>query len=213
MTLGSRTRGRHRGFTLLEAMVAVAVLSLIVLSAFGALRLGARSWEAGLERTGATEHLRLLQDNVRRQLSQAIALRLDPADPRRIGFEGSREGMRFVAPAPQQSAGAGLYDFELRAERTEHGVRLVLYYQAHDPEAEGFEDSDQRREVVLADGLKEVTLDYFGALKQTDSPDWHDTWQDDAEQLPALVRVQAEAEDAARPWPELVVAIAEGGGI
>ena len=44
------------GFTLLEVMVAMVVLTLIMTSAFGALRLGERSWEAGLAR--ATESSR-----------------------------------------------------------------------------------------------------------------------------------------------------------
>ena len=45
-------------FTLLEIMVAMTILTLIVTAAFGALRLGERSWESGLRHSTETETLR-----------------------------------------------------------------------------------------------------------------------------------------------------------
>ena len=65
---------RVRGFTLLEIMVAMVVLSLIVTTAFGALRLGERSWEAGLARSGETETLRSVAGVLQRQFNQTLPL-------------------------------------------------------------------------------------------------------------------------------------------
>ncbi len=205
------TGAGQQGFTLLEALVAVALVSLIMLSAFGALRLGARSWETGVARTGATERLRLIQDNLRRELSQAVLMRPDPTDPRRVAFEGGRQEVRFVAPGPRSGGTAGLFDFDLRAERAGQGLRLVLYYEAHDPEATGFESTDSRRKVVLAEGLERLSFSYYGVLKQGGSPDWSDTWGDDADRLPALVRIRSDTIDGGQGWPELLVAVPAGG--
>ncbi len=53
-----QTKVQLQGFTLLEMLVVTAILMLIISASFGALRLGNRSFEAGISRANQTEHFR-----------------------------------------------------------------------------------------------------------------------------------------------------------
>ena len=140
----SATNGGHRlpthagGFTLLEVLVAVTVMGLILTAAFGALRLGSRSWEAGIARAAETEERRSVAGFLQRQFAQALPLTW-PEDNKDtpLAFDGSARQVRFIAPSPQQQASAGLFEFALTAERPEAGAaaRLVLSYAPFSPSA------------------------------------------------------------------------------
>ena len=94
---------RGGGFTLLEVLVAVVIMAVIMTTAFGALRLGGRSWEAGVTRASDNESFRAVADLLRRQVSQVIEMRWPDDRENLIAFEGTSGQLRFVAPAPQRT--------------------------------------------------------------------------------------------------------------
>ena len=210
------TRALHRtgaapgqaaaGFTLLEIMVAMVVLSLIVTTAFGALRLGDRSWEAGLARSSDTETLRSVAGVLQRQFNQTLPLVWTEGKEKTIAFRGNTEQIRFIAPAPLHHGSTGLFEFNLVAETDDSGGRLVLYFQLHDPDSNGFmPDLDDRQRVLLVDDLKSAEFRYYGAPVADDPPRWHSFWRSEAEAFPQLV--QARFESGSGPWPDLVLAL------
>ena len=198
---------RSAGFTLLEVMVAMVVLTLIVTSAFGALRLGERSWEAGLERTAETETLRSVASVLQRQLNQVLPLQWSDKTEKTIAFSGALDRVRFIAPAPQHHGSTGLFEYTLVAEENEDSVSLVLYYRLHDPDMIGFkpEGSDSQR-VLLVDALKAVDFAYFGSPVKDDPPQWFTQWSMDAEAFPRLVHARL-VTSSGQPWPDLFMAL------
>ena len=199
------------GFTLLEVMVAMVVLSLIMTASFGALRLGERSWEAGQARSTETETLRSVSGVLQRQFKQILPLSWTENTEKTIAFSGSRERLQFIAPAPLHHGATGLFEYLLRVEQEEDKASLVLYYRVHDPDTIGFEpDSVERTRVLLVDGLKDAGFDYFGAPVAKDPLEWHRRWNDDAEAFPKLVRARLVAQSEQRPWPELYLALTTG---
>ena len=198
---------RTDGFTLLEVMVAMVVLTLIVTSAFGALRLGERSWEAGLERTAETETLRSVAGVLQRQFNQVLPLQWSEKTEKTIAFSGSLDRVRFIAPAPQHHGSTGLFEYTLVAEDNEDSVSLVLHYRLHDPDTAGFqpEGSDSQR-VLLVDALKSVNFAYFGSPVEDDPPQWFTQWNMDAEAFPRLVHARL-VTASEQPWPDLFMAL------
>ena len=196
------------GFTLLEIMVVMVVLAMIVTTAFGALRLGERSWEAGLARASETATLRTVSGLLQRQFNQILPLTWIEDSQTYLTFSGTREQVRFIAPAPQHHGATGLFEFTLVVESQASGTRLVLYYRLHDPDSTGFqpEDSDRQR-VLLVDELKTATFAYYGSPVAEDPPQWHSQWSVDAEAFPQLVHVRLVANAEQRQWPELFLAL------
>jgi general secretion pathway protein J len=203
-------RRGEAGFTLLEIMVAMVVLSMIVTTSFGALRLADRSWEAGLARSNESETLRAVAALLQRQFKQALPLSWSEDKQTTIAFNGAREQLRFIAPAPQHHGATGLFEYTLVAEadETSNSTRLLLYYRLHDPGSAGFApDGSDRQRVLLVDALQAASFDYYGSPVADDPPRWHTQWNDDADAFPLLVRARLVNLAEQRPWPELVLAL------
>ncbi len=205
------TRRCEAGFTLLEVLVAMVVLSLIMTTAFGALRMGERSWEAGLARASETETLRTVARVLQHQFKQILPLIWVEDAQVTIAFNGAREQLRFIAPAPLHHGSTGLFEYSLVVEADANTSRLVLYYRLHDPDISGFQpDNSDKQRVLLVDALNSASFDYYGYQVVGDPPQWHARWNTDAEVYPQLVRARLVANDAQRPWPELVLALHTG---
>lgn len=199
---------RETGFTLLEVMVALVVLSMIVTTAFGALRMGERSWEAGLARTSETETLRAVAGVLQRQFNQALPLSWTENAETTIAFSGTREQVRFIAPAPQHHGSTGLFEYTLVLEPLADSAQLVLYYLLHDPDSTGLQSGgSDRQRVLLVEELKTASFSYYGSPVADDPPVWHSQWNNDAETFPQLVRVRLDTNEGQRPWPELVLSL------
>jgi hypothetical protein len=188
----------------------MVVLGLIMTTAFGALRVGEQSWEAGLQRSNNTEQLRMVADLLRRQFAQILSLTwAENAEPR-IAFHGAPDLVQFVAPAPQHHGATGLFEFTVAVEPFASGTRLTMYYRVIDPDHDGLLPPRDGERVVLADQLRHATISYYGATSADDRPTWHRDWGSDAEQFPQLVRIELESDDERRQWPPLNLALGTG---
>ncbi len=198
---------RAGGFTLLELLVAIMILSLVMTVAFGAVRLGGRSWEAGIERANASEEVRAVSDFLRRQFAQMIPMSMGDEGVIQIAFAGNRNSIRFIAPAPRHPAVAGLLVYTLVTEEYAAAQRLVLSYAPFDPGAGDLPEAESDQHLILAEGFAAISFEFFGKRAADSKPSWHAEWQDDEENLPELVRIRLVAMKGIGNWPELVLNI------
>ncbi len=196
---------RAGGFTLLELLVAIMILSLVMTVAFGAVRLGGRSWEAGIERANASEEVRAVSDFLRRQFAQMIPMSMGDEGVIQIAFAGDRNSIRFIAPAPRHPAVAGLLVYTLVTEEYAAAQRLVLSYAPFDPGAGDLPEAESDQHLILAEGFAAISFEFFGKRAADSMPSWHAEWQDDEENLPELVRIRLVAMNGKGNWPELVL--------
>jgi general secretion pathway protein J len=85
-----------RGFTLLELLIAITVLSLIVVIVGSSMRLGFRAADAGERKIESLERLRRSVTIIDAQIQSAIPLTFSNQTERRTFFRGDKEGLRFV---------------------------------------------------------------------------------------------------------------------
>ena len=189
------------GFTLLELLVAIMILTLIMTTALGAVRVGSRSFEAGVSRADETAEIRVIANVLRRQFRQLLPFTRTENNHDFIAFEGSRQHVQFVAPAPDSATGPGYLVYRLAAGSSPDANSLVLDFAPFDPGSDRFELPDNSGRELLAKGLR-VSFDYFGALQELDPPDWHDEWLPDSARLPTIVRMRLTT--AGQQWPELL---------
>lgn len=200
-----------RGFTLMEMMIAMALVGMALTIAFSALRFASRSWERTDALGSELDQLRIASSVVRRQLNQAQAIRPDEAR-RDLMFSGGPHSLEFVAPAPVQGGRlSGLYRYRFRFVDEEQGKALWLDYRPWLPG----EDPGWQGELstsLLVSGLQDGEFAYHADTSSSGEPRWQAVW-DKPERLPAMVRMMLQLPERSTPWPDLVVMLPVTGGV
>lgn len=193
-----------RGFTLVEALVAVSLTALVLLalgSALFAFGKAAVRVDQGLARI---EALRLVPALLRASLGGvADSAHFESVAARQEGFYGTRGEVRWIGILAGRHGVGGLHHLRLYAERHGPGHALMLQYRPFQG-AGGAPDWGEARPHPLVTGLDAFALAYRapspGAWDR--SPQWLDEWPF-PDRLPEAVRVSVTADGA--PWPPLIV--------
>jgi len=195
----------QRGFTLLELLIALVIVSLVMTAAFGALRLGSRSWESGLERADSVEEMQAFAEFLRRQLAQTVAVAWHDEAGTRIAFAGESQKLRFVAPAPFDSGRVGLLTYALTIDREAEGSRLQLAYKPFDPGAATLGRPPDVADIITNTSFATSSLNYYGAIDSDSRASWHREWPASAELYPRLVRISFGSDADNTGWPDLLL--------
>ncbi len=118
--------GQARGFTLIELIIALALVALITLLLFSGLRLGGRAWDgvdAVAERNAELRSARGFLDRTLAQ-SRDLLVNIDGL-PRQL-FAGGSDSLEFAAPLSEHVGIPGLYVLRLGLEGRGEASRLVL---------------------------------------------------------------------------------------
>jgi general secretion pathway protein J len=205
-------RNASRGFTLIELVIAFALLGMIMLLLYSAFDVAAKSWDRAETRTQETSDLRLVQSFLRREISHAFPLRVGQATDSKIAFDGDAHLLHFVTALPGNVAGGGLsmVSLELGDEQTgkesSHGLNqatkaLILKHVVPDADAVDFsalDAADEADKSVLLNGIYELRLAYFGRDSDQAESTWRDSWKPGA-RMPALLRVELKLAGFAEP--------------
>jgi general secretion pathway protein J len=198
------------GFTLLELLVAIMILTLFMTASMGALRIASKSWASGQERTDLTEEMRSVSDFLRRQFAQLPPLTVGEGSDERLAFAAGDKRLRFVAPGPRFSHGAGLVLYTLAAENVDGNESLTLRYVPFDPGNDEFAEPVSSEGMILAWGFEDISFQYFGAETDKDLPEWRSHWSTDAERYPLAIRIRTRNSPDGNGWPDLVYRLKSG---
>lgn len=199
------------GFTLLEILLALALLALVMLGVWGAMASATRIAHAADAVMARSESVRTVQQFLRRYVSAAqLQPYLAEGDARARMFEGDATSMRYVAPLPMQSGHAGLYVQSVRLTKdASGGTSLELVYQPYADDAPQAGNAVTHR--LLAD-LQGGRFQYLAAAAFGKPAEWRDDWQA-ANGLPLAVRIHLDpAWRAQVPFPEMVIPLHAGEG-
>jgi general secretion pathway protein J len=196
----------HRGFTLLELTIALTLLALLSAVLFGSLRLAGRSTASGAAKVEAAESMRLAQDFMRTNLEAQHPLRMRKIVDWPLLFRGTRNELRYAADLPPRVAGGGIWFFRLAVRGDDARSPLTLERIVPDLSADAPPEFENAERSVLADGIAELKLGYFGRdpdAAASVAPTWRDHWED-AQRLPLLIRIDVVPKQGPA-WPTLYV--------
>jgi general secretion pathway protein J len=193
--------------TLIELVVALALLALIVGALAGALGTGVTASAAVDARAGASETLRVAQTALRRHLGQARPAIWRAGAREQIAFAGEATAVGFTALMPPWPSSGGLYLVRIGLEDRPNGRALVLRRIPTAGERADFSFADAPDAAVLAEGVAAIRFSYFGVEDGARAPVWRADWRGQRH-LPKLVRLDLQFRDPRAPaWPPLVVAL------
>jgi general secretion pathway protein J len=161
---------RARGFTLLEVLIALAIVGMLLTIAFGGLRVALAAWRQGEDRAEVHQHVRAIAFTLARALGAAYPYRGAKGEAPEVVtlFIGAERRLEFVTQAPPLPVQAPIA-FTAVVIALEEGDEpgLVVRERAlpnRDPFTKG--------EVVMRDpGVTSLAFKF-----QNDDGEWVDTW-------------------------------------
>lgn len=198
------------GFTLLELLLAISLLSLITASIMGGVHLGRRSWDT----SRASEALDEVESAVRASaglIGKGYSVVADqpqpfPAEPP-PPFLGAPERCRFVALSEGGAQWGGLILTEIAVEGGQEGAELAVWTKAYRPREGLGAAREAMKKTVILTNVASFQLSFFGAQQQGQAPAWSPAWSSRLG-LPQLVAVKIGANRLGRVIEaEMTVAI------
>jgi general secretion pathway protein J len=199
-----------RGFTLIEVLLATALLAAGLALAFATLRAATATASRGEAIAARSERMRAVEGFLRARLAatRPVAFALDADSGWAQRFAGEADRMRFVADLPDYLGRGGPYLHEFALERDGDALRLTVALSVVQGGAV-VEDADPRPPELLAEGLRSVRFRYRGMGADNRPGQWQEQWRT-PEALPLQVEVTLQDIDG-RDWPPLVVALPLAG--
>jgi len=205
---------RASGFTLVELLLAVTLLSMLLALTYGGLQAATRATDRGQKILEESGRLRMAHQFVRKQLNQAVPLGFNQEDEATAAlgepsvmevFRGSASSIRFVGPMPGYLGFGGPQVQELNIVNGENGLELLLTHAL----VQGFEDAslDERDPIMLIDHIESASFSFLALDEEGELAGWIDTW-DEPGLLPVAVALDVEfVEEVYADWPLLVAAV------
>ena len=182
------------GFTLIELVVALALLGVMMVLLYSGLQFSFRSWDAG-ELHGRREADRRIGENfLRRELTELFPMRWKDPMTLKFALDGEAQRLRFVSSRPPEVAMGGLSLVSLSVEEGAGRTRnLVMHRAMPDDAAKDFSPLEKSDSIVMLEDVDSVSFAYFGAENDFADPRWQDSWT--LARIPLLVRMTVRGGD------------------
>jgi len=193
------------GMTLIETLVALAILSLISLFLFSGLRTGSALWLKHEDRSDETSRIVMTQDLLR-ELIEKTYPGMPPATigTGRVLFQGSPTEMAFISFLPERVSPGGLHKVSL-ALTDGRELRLAWSDTGADPFSPDTGVGGERRQTILLSDLQSFEVSYYGLKDGDHGAAWHNSWGQQRK-LPQLVRFRAAIAKTSIAWPDQIIA-------
>lgn len=184
------------GFTLVELLVAMSLLTVLMALVFGGLSFGTRAWEKTSRRATGADDVRFAQALIRDDISASYPMLQSSGSPS-IAFDGGASALSLLTRGPRGHA-----KVNLAVSSRPHGITLTRAMR----DELALDAAAGPAPRILIDGAQSVTFSYFGAPSPGRPRQWNDSWSG-ATRPPELVRVEVVFPPGdSRRWPALIVA-------
>ncbi len=183
---------REKGFTLLELLIAITILSLIAVIIGSGVRLGIRAWERGEADNDTFQKIRYFSERIGRQIKSVYPYQIEADGEKVIAFRGKSDSIFFVTSSVMHSEG---------------GFKWISYSVKDDslmiqegllPDKKVMEKVFKEGEVLDAE-ISELKFEYFSSKDK----EWKESW-DSKTDLPGAVKISLDS------LPSMVIAIPLG---
>ena len=188
-----------RGFTLVELIVVLVLLSLVTLTLASVMRTAAQTEERVDARLERIDDLRIASDFIRAVLGRVSAQKrvgiLEPGGSQYY-FVGAASEVQWVGVMPARYGAGGRYHFRLGvADGGVLTLQFVPWTDASTPP-----DWSVAQNATLLSGVTGLALRYEDAA--VEPPDWSPQWTL-IDRLPNRVAISVQT--ATGPWPDIII--------
>lgn len=196
------------GFTLVELIIALVILSFVMVLCGSGFRFGSRVWDSVNTQSERVDILQASQGFLRKNISHALIHDRLFADEDVTGhdlFLGDPKRIRFISYSPRYGIDDFLYAYELFLDKSTN--QLSLRYSPYNL---GEDVSQNKSTSSILSDVKDVDIEYFsGFINEEDGDGWFSGW-DDPYSLPLLIKINVTFFDEQIIWPELIIQMRNG---
>jgi general secretion pathway protein J len=194
------------GFTLLEILIGMSLLSVMMVLLFGSLRVCVQNWDAGENKIAQVSQASIIQNFFITHLQNLLPLQDNFSEKKQFSFQGDASSLQFVSSMPASAGRLGLqlFTIELDTDRRKTGI-ISVSMRPFFPVADNDEWKVER--VAILKNVQSLTFEYFGMdeNKTNEPPVWQSTWLE-KQQTPLLVKVAIKLLNG-KSWPDLIVVL------
>ena len=202
---------RQLGFTLIELIIALLILSMVVVLCASGFKFGTRVWNSIDVQAEHIDTIQAVQGFIRSNMSNAhvhdqFVEDEDSEQAPESLFIGDDHSVRYVSNSPRYGVDDYLYQYELFLDRDTN--KLLLRYQPYNVPVQA---SVAESVSTLLEGVEDIQIEYFSGYQGEsgdDSP-WASRWGGEFT-LPLLVKINVTTINGSQVWPELVIQTRNG---
>lgn len=203
---------KQSGFTLIEVLVVMSLLSLIMVAMGSALRTLSMTEVRVDARLQRNDQMRVAFNFITSTLGRIEEIKVvvpGGNGARQVQFAADGKSVRWVGIMPARHGAGGQHFFRLAVEDSAQGPALVLRFAPWLDKAD-FPAWEQSESYTLAAGVTEFLVEAQGLPLdiQTIPPTWPRQWQEGwpvKDAIPQHIRLTLS--DPTGPWPPLVIAL------
>lgn len=199
-----RNDRREAGFTLVELLVVMTLMSLVMLGLFSAMRSMGQTETRIDTRLALADEFRATVSFLHSSLDRVSSRKLNgqQADVSPLPFAAAPSEMSWVGVMPARYGAGGRHFFRLAVERSNSGdAALVIRFIPWTSDV-GALDWSQSQAQVLVDKLVSLDIQYQD-LQNQNAP-WRSDWSV-VDRLPSAVSLAVRTQSTI--WPEIVIAM------
>jgi len=183
-----------RGFTLLELIISLTIMSAVIVGVYATLSLGTNASERGEARTLENQRVRAALSLISRQLKSAYPLLLKTEGDTSVYFFGESDELHFIASSNRPEIG-GLEKISYFIKEEDGRRSLWMRVSAPTMPADLVEDREGglSQEAEVLPDIDELVWEYFGAVETEKK--WQDSWSGkEMRKLPQAIRLSWRAQ-------------------
>ena len=198
-----------KGFTLVELLLAITLMSILLGLTYSGLRAATRASQRGELLLAAGGELRASHQFIRRQLNQMLPLSFaetDDTQPLRVIFQGDAKHIQFVAPMPGYLGQGGPQVQLIEVVSGNNGESVVQFSHAL---LQGYTEDRlyDRDPVILLESVSSAGFEFLGRDEDGELTGWTTVWDMEG-LLPVAVRLDLEfTEGLNLRWPDLAAGV------
>ncbi len=191
-----------RGFTLLELMLSLAIMGVVLLIIFGALRVGTRAWEKGEKDVAVHQRQRAVLGLLNQQIASACLYEIKMGDDV-FYFKGSEGTMEFVSRSPivpGALTGVVFVKYMIQGGDGDGKKQLKLYEKDAGFLKEDLESQRDEDLFTLISGIEDLQFEYLKGNDDGGETDWQTSW-DPSEKagFPLAVKIVLKQDEETAP--------------
>ncbi len=198
------------GFTLIELIIALLILSMVIVLCASGFKFGTRVWNTIDMQAEHVDTMQAVQGFVRNSISNAQVhdqfVEDDVEKELESLFIGDADYVRYVSNSPRYGVDDYLYQYDFYLDRDTN--KLLLRYQPYNVPSQ----SDAKESVsTLLENVEDIQIQYFsGFVDEVDDDNpWSSRWRGEFT-LPLLVKINVTLKNNKHAWPELVIQTRNG---